>query len=109
MKISRNNTSVELTLEEFYEVLQDEERIEEISDLLLELEELEFEHEEEMYDELHPFDANGNIALLDRPTTVNQFIFMPGMDMEYLNELEHDEENPLEVVKRILQRFSSFK
>ena len=111
MKIYRGDIGIELSVEEFIKILEEEEGIEEIAVLIDELEEgLSLDE-----DEVGFFDAIGNVATLAPPTPTNQFFINvnvnkepEALDMDYLKELEDLESDELKKVRRILERFSSF-
>jgi len=111
MDFIQGNSKISMTLDEFYELLDKEDRIEEMIELLYEVD-AELEDELDLDLGLHPFDAIGNVGVMERPsTTINQFFFnQPGQSsLDYLDALEKDENDPLAVVRRILQRFGSFQ
>lgn len=107
MEFIQGNSKISMTLDEFYTLLDKEDRIEEMIELLYEV---DAELEDEL--DMHPFDLVGNVGVMERPsTTINQFFFnQPGQSsLDYLDALEKDENDPLAVVRRILQRFGSFQ
>ena len=121
MKIYRNNVGIEMTLEEFINLIEDEDRIYDVTELIATLEEDEMLREdearlaleeEEGLEDLNPFDATGNVALLERPPAINQyFIQMPPQaaltDTDYLDELTKLESDELVKIRRIIERFGS--
>ena len=105
-----------MTLEEFVELIQDEDRIDELSDALFALEEdaevLGKKHLEEEFDLglMGPHDKAGNIATLE-PPSIHQYIILPEgseLDLDYLDEISEFANDELKQVRRILDRFGSF-
>ena len=117
MKIFRNNVGVDLTLEEFITLLGDEDRIDEISELLFDLEEDgdALAETKDLDDDLDFYESEGTVGLMKAPAPVpaiNQyFIQLPpsGLkDADYLDEVGQLENDELKKIRRILERFSSF-
>lgn len=123
MKVYRNNVGVELSLDEFIQLLEDEERIYDLTELIGTLEDDEILREaeaeqalqdEEDEEDFHPYDSTGSVALLEPPAVHQYFInihhqdsYPEGLDDEdYLDELEGLEDD-LAQVKRIIKRFGS--
>jgi hypothetical protein len=125
MKIFRNNVGIEMTLEELVNLLEDEDRIYDITELIATLEDDEMlredearlaleeaEADEDDEEEVHPYDSLGGVAVLERPTTtINQFFIgtdsLGILDEDYLDELTELESDELAKVRRIIQRFGS--
>lgn len=120
MKIFRNNVGVEITLDEFADLLDIEESIDELSDILFALEEDDQFRKAAEEDELFegeevfgPFDAGGNVGVLEPPTpSINQYFFLgnpsEGLDTSYIEELSELANDQLKQVRRILDGFGSF-
>lgn len=105
MEFIQGNSKVTMSLDEFYTLLESEDRIEDMIELL-------YEVDEELGDDIHPYDLLGNVGVMERPsTTINQFFFNPPgqSSLDYLDELTAQENDPMAVVRRILQRFGSFQ
>ena len=108
MKIYRGDIGIELSVEEFIKILEEEEGIEEIAVLIDELEDQLGLHD----DDMGYYDAAGSVATLAPPNqyfiNVNVNQEADALDMDYLKELEELESDELKKVRRILERFSSF-
>lgn len=128
MKIYRNNVGIEMTIDEFVNLLEDEDRVYDLTELIATLEEDEMIREDEARlalqdienDEeengVHPYDSLGNVAVLERPQAINQYFINvqpqtgtpESLDKEdYLEELEELNSDELIQVRRIIQRFGS--
>jgi hypothetical protein len=121
MKVYRNNCGIEMTLDEFINLLEDEDRIYDLTELIGTLEddeilrESEAALEDEEEEELHPYDSAGAVAVLEPPAINQYFInihtqadYPEGLDDEdYLDELEELNSDELIQVRRIIKRFGS--
>lgn len=121
MKIYRNNVGIELSLDEFINLIEDEDRIYDITELIATLEEDEMLREEEAelalegedayLEGLTPSNLSSGVAVLDRPAGINQYFInvnSTGLeDEDYLNELEGLNTDELIQVRRIIKRFNS--
>ena len=112
-----------MTLNEFVNLLEDEDRIYDLTELIAALEEDEMIREneaelalaEEEEDGLHPYDSTGNVAVLEPPAINQYFINLHPQasypnsldDEDYLDELAELNSDELIQIKRIIQRFGS--
>jgi len=118
MKIYRNNVGIEMTLDEFINLIEDESRVYGMTDLISTLEEEEMLRDEEATllpeDFITPYELPmGDVGLLERPPAINQYFInmVPAnasvLGEDYLDELKQLESDELIKVRKIIERFGS--
>lgn len=118
MKIYRNNVGIEMTLDEFINLIEDESRVYGMTDLITTLEEEEISRENEAMflpeDFVTPYDLPmGDVGVLERPPAINQYFINMApsnasvLGEDYLDELKQLESDELVKIRKIIERFGS--